>query len=30
MEVCEKESPGQSVVGDGHTVSCWLTDPKRI
>jgi oligopeptide transport system ATP-binding protein len=24
MEICEKESPGQSVVGDGHTVSCWL------
>ena len=25
MEICEKESPGQSVAGDGHTVSCWLT-----
>ena len=28
MEICEKESPGQSVVGDGHTASCWLVRSK--
>jgi oligopeptide transport system ATP-binding protein len=30
MEICKKESPAQSVVEEGHTVSCWLADPKRI
>lgn len=29
MEICKKEPPGESVVGDGHTVSCWLSPPKR-
>ena len=26
MEICRKESPEESVVGDGHTVSCWLVN----
>jgi oligopeptide/dipeptide ABC transporter ATP-binding protein len=29
MEICEKEPPRESVVGDGHKVSCWLSTPKR-
>jgi len=24
MEICKKEPPVQSTVGEGHTVSCWL------
>ncbi len=28
MEICEKEPPRESVVGDGHKVSCWLSTPK--
>jgi oligopeptide/dipeptide ABC transporter ATP-binding protein len=30
MEICRKESPVLSVVGDGHSVSCWLAQAKRI
>jgi oligopeptide/dipeptide ABC transporter ATP-binding protein len=30
MEICKKESPVKSVVGDGHTVSCWLAHSRRI
>ena len=26
MEICKKEPPVQSVVGEGHTVSCWLAN----
>jgi oligopeptide/dipeptide ABC transporter ATP-binding protein len=29
MEICKTEPPGEMVVGDGHTVSCWLT-PRGI
>lgn len=28
MEICRKETPIQSRIGDGHTVSCWLVHPK--
>jgi oligopeptide/dipeptide ABC transporter ATP-binding protein len=27
-EICKKEPPVQSRVGDGHTISCWLARPK--
>ncbi len=30
MEICKKEPPVQSRVGEGHSVSCWLANPKRI
>jgi oligopeptide/dipeptide ABC transporter ATP-binding protein len=24
IEICSKETPGEFIVGDGHTASCWL------
>jgi peptide/nickel transport system ATP-binding protein len=25
MDICKTEPPGEMAVGDGHTVSCWMT-----
>ena len=29
MEICRKESPAQSIVEEGHTVSCWLVHQRE-
>jgi peptide/nickel transport system ATP-binding protein/oligopeptide transport system ATP-binding protein len=30
MEICRIEPPAESVVADGHTVSCWLTHQRNL
>jgi oligopeptide/dipeptide ABC transporter ATP-binding protein len=30
LDICRKESPGENRVGEGHTVSCWLTRERSM
>jgi len=29
MEICKRETPGESMIEEGHTASCWLLSTKR-